>query len=153
MKRKFNRIFFICCFIFTTMSIAVKAQDAPTINHIALYVHDLKKSADFYKNVMQLKEVPEPFKDGKHVWLQIGTNSHLHLIEGAKAITQHDINAHLAFRVNMLTHFIANLDKWKVNYRSWQGAEKSITTRTDGVKQIYLQDPDNYWIEVNDEKN
>jgi lactoylglutathione lyase len=24
--------------------------------------------------------------------------------------------------------------------------------RVDGIKQIYLQDPDGYWIEVNDDK-
>jgi lactoylglutathione lyase len=135
------------------MSMAkVTAQSTPAINHIALYVFDLKKSADFYKNVMQLKEVPEPFRDGKHVWLQIGTNTYLHLIEGAKEITEHDINSHLAFRVEDLNRFIVHIDKKNVNYRNWQGAPKATTVRTDGVKQIYLQDPDNYWIEVNDEK-
>tara|TARA_R110000868_G_scaffold1389_10_gene10744 strand:+ start:3320 stop:3502 length:183 start_codon:yes stop_codon:yes gene_type:complete len=28
----------------------------------------------------------------------------------------------------------------------------NITKRPDGVKQIYLQDPDGYWIEVNSAK-
>ncbi len=28
----------------------------------------------------------------------------------------------------------------------------SITTRVDNVKQIWLQDPDGYWIEINDAK-
>ena len=86
------------------------------------------------------------------MWLQIGPNSHLHLIEGAKEVTQHDINAHLAFRVPALKPFIAHLDKLNINYRNWQGAQKTTTTRVDGVSQIYLQDPDNYWVEVNDEK-
>lgn len=153
MKSHSKILFLTFCFIMlASVTASVKAQSGPAINHIALYVHDLKKSAAFYKDVMQLKEVPEPFKDGKHVWFQIGTNSHLHLIEGAKEVTQHDINAHLAFRVPVLKPFIAHLEKLNINYRNWQGAQKTTTTRVDGVSQIYLQDPDNYWIEVNDEK-
>jgi len=27
-----------------------------------------------------------------------------------------------------------------------------VTVLSDGVSQIYLQDPDGYWIEVNDDK-
>jgi lactoylglutathione lyase len=70
------------------------AQDGVKTNHIALYVKDLAKSAAFYKNVMELKEIPEPFHDGKHVWLRTGEHSQLHLIEGAAVITDHDINSH-----------------------------------------------------------
>jgi hypothetical protein len=38
-----------------------------------------------------------------------------------------------------------------VNYRSFDGSGK-VTDRPDGVHQIYLQDLDGYWIEVNDDK-
>ena len=37
--------------------------------------------------------------------------------------------------------------------RSWEdqdGKKMALTTRTDGVKQVWLQDPDGYWIEIND---
>ena len=48
------------------------AQVSPTSDHVALYVKDLKKSADFYEKVMQLPVISEPFHDGKHVWLRTG---------------------------------------------------------------------------------
>jgi lactoylglutathione lyase len=128
------------------------AQGSPAmLNHIALYVVDLQKSADFYKNVLQLPEIPEPFKDGKHVWLRIGAHSQLHIIQGNKA-QEHDINTHLAFSVKDLSKFMAHLDKLGVRYGSWKGEAKQTTPRPDGVKQIYLQDPDNFWLEVNDDK-
>lgn len=152
MKFNLKRVGLFFLLIFFMSITTVKAQTGPAINHIALYVFDLKKSADFYKNVMQLKEVPEPFHDGKHVWLQIGANTYLHLIEGAKQVSQQDINSHLAFRVEDLKRFMEHLDKSKVKYRNWQGTQQATTVRTDGVMQIYLQDPDNYWIEVNNEK-
>ena len=34
------------------------------ITHIAVYVKELKRSSDFYKNIFQFPEIEEPFKDG-----------------------------------------------------------------------------------------
>jgi lactoylglutathione lyase len=38
-----------------------------------------------------------------------------------------------------------------IAYRNFNGDGK-INTRVDGVREIYLQDPDGSWIEVNDAK-
>jgi lactoylglutathione lyase len=35
--------------------------------------------------VIGLDSIPEPFRDGKHVWFSIGPKSHLHLIQDAPA--------------------------------------------------------------------
>lgn len=127
------------------------AQAGPTaLNHIALYVVDLQKSSDFYKNVLLLPEIPEPFHDGKHTWFRIGPHAQLHVIQGNKA-QEHDINTHLAFSVPDLAKFMAHLDKLHVKYGSWKSEPGKTTPRPDGVKQIYLQDPDNFWLEVNDD--
>ncbi len=144
-----------CC-LFVLLLIMAGAQSAaaqgPTLlNHIALYVVDLQRSSDFYKNVLQLQEIPEPFKDGKHVWFRIGPHSQLHVIQGNK-VQEHDINTHLAFSVKNLAKFMAHLDKLGVRYGSWKGEPGKTTPRPDGVQQIYLQDPDNFWLEVNDDK-
>jgi lactoylglutathione lyase len=128
------------------------AQDGPKAGHIALYVKDLSKSADFYRNVMQLKEIPEPFHDGKHVWLRTGAHTQLHLIQGAAEITEHDINTHFAYSVNNLETFTKHLDQMQIKYGNWKQDSKAPQVRPDGVKQVYLQDPDNFWIGVNDDK-
>jgi len=39
----------------------------------------------------------------------------------------------------------------KIAYSDWQGKPNTINARADGIKQIYLQDPDGYWIEVNND--
>jgi len=127
------------------------AQAPAVLNHIALYVVDVQKTADFYKNVLLLPQLPEPFKDGKHVWLRIGPHSQLHIIQGNKT-QDHDINTHLAFSVKNLSKFMAHLDKLGVRYGSWKSEPGKTTPRPDGVQQIYLQDPDNFWLEVNDDK-
>jgi lactoylglutathione lyase len=144
------------CFVFSLITGATlnqaHAQDGLKADHIALYVKDLKKSADFYKNVMELQEISEPFHDGKHVWLKTGEHSQLHLIQGAAEVTEHDINSHFAYTVNNLADFTKHLDKLHVKYGNWNHSSKEPQLRPDGVKQVYLQDPDNFWIEVNDDK-
>lgn len=37
-----------------------------------------------------------------------------------------------------------------VKFENWPGEANTTNTRPDGIKQIYLQDPDGYWIEIND---
>lgn len=128
------------------------AQQTPTVNHITVYVVDLQKSSDFYKNVMLFKQIPEPFHDGKHVWLRIGPHTQLHVVQGAKAIVEHDINIHMAFTVPSLQKFTEHLDQLHIKYGNWKGDSKEPTLRPDGIKQVYMQDPDNNWIEINDDK-
>ena len=127
------------------------AQPATSVSHVALYVFDLQKSVDFYKSVLGLQQLPEPFKDGKHVWLRMGPHSQLHIIQGAAKVEPHDKNSHLAFSVKDLKKFTARLDNAGVRYGSWTSDEKRTTARPDGVEQVYLQDPDNFWVEVNND--
>ena len=56
------------------------------------------------------------------------------------------------FSVAALKPFIDNLERLKVTYTNLKGDGKEPAVRVDGVKQIYLQDPDGYWIEINDAK-
>lgn len=136
------------CFLF---SLQLKAQKA-TIDHIAIYVVDLDQSTRFYQNIIGLDTIPEPFHDGKHTWFTIGTNTQLHLIQGATTSTIHDKNSHLCFSLPSITNFINVLNKNNIGYENWVGEKQAVTNRVDGVKQIYITDPDGYWLEINDVK-
>ena len=35
-------------------------------------------------------------------------------------------------------------------YEGLSGVEREISLRADGVRQVYFQDPDGHWIEIND---
>ena len=133
------------------LSQTAPAAKPPEFNHIAIYVVDLQKSAEFYEKVIGLEKIPEPFHDGRHVWFRMGEHSQLHVVSGAKEVAAHEIDLHFSFRVASVPDFIARLDKAGVKYRSFKGDGKT-TARPDGVTQIYFQDPDGYWIEVNDDK-
>ncbi|NSL90074.1 VOC family protein [Chitinophaga sp. Mgbs1] len=124
----------------------------PSLNHIALYVVDLQRSTDFYRDVIQLEVMDEPFKDGRHSWFKVGAHSQLHIISGAARATEHPKDTHLCFSVPSMQAFIAVLQQHHITYEDWPGKPNTINKRVDGVQQIYFRDPDGYWIEINDDK-
>jgi lactoylglutathione lyase len=144
--RVFALHFSIFLLLFSSFAIA-----QPHFSHTTIYVTDLKRASEFYANVMELKQIPEPFHDGKHVWFRIGEHDQLHVVSGAKEIGQHDINIHLAFSVPNIQDFIKHLDSLNVKWGDWT-QNKKIQMRPDNISQVYLQDPEGYWIEVNDDK-
>ena len=154
-KSPFTQITRFCLF-FVLFALALpqlsKAQNAnqPVFNHMALCAKNLRKTADFYRNVIQLQEIKHPFNDTVHVWLKVGEGLSLHIIQGNCLANAPDIGVHLCFAVPNLDAFIKHLDAINVNYANWAKQPKKIQVRTDGVKQIYLQDPDGFWVEVND---
>ena len=150
-KRKFAIAIYLLLLL-PCMASAQTNTPKATLNHIAHYVVNLSSSADFYMHVIGLDSIPEPFHDGKHVWLSIGYKSHLHLIQGATSIGVTNKNSHLCFTVASVADFIKVLDKNKIEYENWAGDKKTVTARVDGVKQIYFKDPDGYWVEINDAK-
>ncbi|NEU07385.1 VOC family protein [Flavihumibacter sp. R14] len=127
-------------------------DNKPVLNHIAVYVHNLQNSSDFYRNIIGLDTIPEPFKDGKHTWFTMGQAGQLHLISGAPERMEQIKDRHLCFSVPSIEVFINNLEKNKIPFTNWKGDSKLPTVRPDGVKQIYFQDPDGYWIEINNDK-
>lgn len=131
---------------------AQRARPAVRINHTAIFVKDLKVTKAFYENIIGLDTIPEPFRDGKHAWYNLGGGVSLHVIEGAPTRKEYYKNQHTCFSLESVEAFIRILEKNSIPYEDVKGNRNAITTRVDGVKQIWLQDPDGYWIEINDAK-
>lgn len=119
-------------------------------DHIALYVSDLNRSTAFYRDVIGAEIIDDPFKDDRHVWLKIGEHNQLHLISGSD---QPDPgNMHFAFAVPVIEEFIAVLKSAGIDFDDGHGTPNQVRIRPDGVRQIYFQDSDGYWIEVNEDR-
>jgi len=120
-----------------------------TFDHLAIFVADVERSAAFYEQALGFMRIPEPFQDGLHIWLAVGRHASLHIVGNAVAAKQHEMSHHMAFRSDDLDAVMRRLDAMRVQFRNFRGDGK-VSARRDGVRQIYFQDPDNYWIEVND---
>ena len=112
------RIFFCLVLVFATLITNSQVnENKPRLNHIAVYVADLKISTAFYKDIVGLDTIPEPFHDGRHTWFGVGVKSHLHLISGAAKKAEHDKNTHLCFSVPSVDDFVKKLEKIRSNTR------------------------------------
>ena len=147
MKKCFCIHFLVCFFAIHANAQQLKAH----INHTAIYVVDIQKTGDFYSNIIGLDTVPEPFHDGKHIWYSTGAHTMLHVIAGATAKKDYYKNQHTCFTVPDFNQFIKKLKALNWAFEDVAGNKNAITTRVDGVHQIWLQDPDGYWLEINDD--
>ena len=121
----------------TLLSVTSYAQDSTsmgfTFNHLALSVTDVDSSVAFYKKVLNLQGITNRTKMDGIRWLSMGEDKELHL----------------ALTTTNFDDFVATLDAMHIVYSDWPGNPGSVNVRPDGIKQVFFQDPDGYWIEVN----
>ena len=125
-----------------------KTISAFTLNHLALSVKDLNTSIGFYKELFDLQEITNRTEIEGIRWLSLGEGKELHLISVVKDSISINKAVHFAFTTQDFDVFFTKLQNMKLDYSDWPGNSGKINIRADGVKQIYFQDPDGYWLEI-----
>ncbi len=114
-------------------------------NHISLHVSDVEKSKHFYVTLLGMRDLPRPDFGFDGAWLDMGDGLMLHLIVGKNYETRSSNRGnHFAFAakdVNALgKDFLA------------KGIEiVSNKIRIDGIRQMFVKDPDGYFVEFNED--
>lgn len=122
-----------------------------SFNHIALSVKEVNQSVDFYQKVLQLKQIKNTASNSKTRWLQLTENTQLHLIPRPNAEIKVNKAVHFALATTHFDEFINRLETLNIQYSDWKDTPNKDYIRDDGIKQIYFQDPDGYWIEINND--
>jgi lactoylglutathione lyase len=134
-------------------SCVLQGQDSTafafTFNHAALSVKDVDRSAAFYKKVLVLPEIENRTRIEGVRWLSMGDGKELHLVSVINEPVVINKAVHIALTTPRFDDFVKKLNSLQIAYSNWPGVAGTITIRADGIKQIYFQDPDGYWIEVN----
>ena len=122
-------------------------------NHQALLVNDLNQSGDFYNNILGFEEIEVGAgQNPPKRWFKSDDGMEIHLISTKEKLKSIPKGIHMAFSVKNFDLFINNLKGNNISYGNWRGDENQIQLRNDGYKQIFFQDPQGYWIEVNNVK-
>ncbi len=143
---------FILLISFTYNYSAQAQQDTMqfSVDHYAINVTDLQRSVSYYQSVFGIKEIYDGTEKAHIKWFRLGDRQELHIISVDKLNLQIPKGVHLALTTADLSLFIKHLKTLKITYFDWPGKEGAVSVRPDKVKQIYIQDPDGYWIEIND---
>ncbi len=142
-----NRILFTLCMFYCVLLSAQSFEFQ--YDHYSFIVKDLEKTGDFYATVLGLEEIPHPSGSSGFRWFRIHENSQLHLIGKDSVPMAHNKSEHLCLATRNLEGLIAHLTKNGITYWDWPGKENAVTDRADGVRQIYIKDPENNWVEIN----
>ena len=136
---------------FSQITIGQEIADSSVFfNHVALSVKDANKSAEFYKKALNLKEITNKTEIDGIKWLSLGGGIELHLITIPDAEIRVNKAIHFALTTAEFDSVIEKLKTLRIVYSDWSGETPyKVNIRKDGIKQIYFQDPDGYWIEVN----
>lgn len=120
------------------------------IDHIALLVRDLEESARFYTEVIGIAEVPNPM-GGTHVrWFEIGAGQRIHMQAGDIAATRVEKQTHIALAARDFDAVLSRLTGLGAGFSDMKGTAGAVNVRPDGMRAVFLQDPNGYWLEIND---
>jgi lactoylglutathione lyase len=126
-------------------------MNALTFDHISLHIHDLAKSVRFYSEILGLREIENKTYRAEIRWFGFDGHRSVHLISGgANPPPERPINSHFALSSEHFDHSMQFLMDKGIAFCNSKGKWGEVGFRADGVRQIYFQDPDNYWIEINE---
>ena len=134
------------------LSAPVAAQEftgpAFEFDHVALSVADVQASQDFYESMFGMVNITnrEPIEGVR--WLRMQGGGELHLLAIVDGEVRHNQAVHFAVRTPDFDAFFAKIVDGNVEYTTWLGDGPGVTERDDGTRQIYIRDPDGYWIEI-----
>jgi lactoylglutathione lyase len=121
-----------------------------TYDHNALPVNKLKETGDFYIKILGFKEiVVTADQSNPKRWVQNYEGKQLHLIASNENSKKLIIN-HSAFSTNNFQKLIDHLVKNNIAYWTYELEKNKVRIRKDGVRQVYIQDPEGNWIEINE---
>ncbi len=120
-----------------------------TKDHDTIRVKNLEVSVNFYGKILGLEQISNGGLGDHIVWFELNNRVQIHLVESEETVEKNK-GVHMAFNTTDLDEFMHYLKKHKIHFENWKGEAETTNTRPDNIRQIYFQDPDGYWIEVND---
>ena len=130
--------------------LSVQSQNNLKYDHQALPVNNLKITGDFYRDILGFKDIPTLVgtKDS-HRWLANYEGKEIHLIFSNEEIQKTPKQIHMAFSPLDFEKFIDHLKMNNVVFTNYKLKVGVVQVRNDGIKQLWIRDPQGYWIEIN----
>lgn len=122
------------------------------LDHVSLHILNMQAAVEFYTDAFELKEVPPKVKLDVR-WFEFSNGTTLHLIPAAPNDRPKDWGDHFAMSSPDLDAAMQRLRDKKIPFGTrFDPTDGNLHTRPDGVRQLFLIDPDNNLVEMKDEE-
>ena len=120
----------------TTSNDAIRLK---SVNHLTYNVSNKEQALRFWEDVLGVKQIPSQVDRDHIIWLQLPSGAMVHLVETSEAPSTP--SHHGAFEVDDIDATAEALQG--------KGVETTdITTRNDGQRNFFINDPDGNRIEI-----
>ena len=109
------------------------------INHVTYNVTDKSRALRFWEDVLGVKRIPSQVSSDQIIWLQLPSGGMIHLVETPEGPSTP--SHHAAFEVDDIEFAARKIQLENVE-------TTAITTRNDGQRVFFLNDPDGNRIEI-----
>ncbi len=120
------------------------------LDHIALLVRDLDESIRFLTETIGLSEIANPMGGREIRWIEIGDGRRFHVQAGDISRVHVEKQTHFALSATDFDATLARFRRDGIGFSDMKGTAGAVNTRPDGMRAIFLQDPNGYWFEIND---
>ena len=120
------------------------------LDHIALLVRDLDETTRFLTQVLRIRQVPNPMGGTQIRWFEYGNSQRFHIQAGDISRTFVEKRTHFALSAPDLDAVIAHFRSIGVPFTNMNGDDGEVNVRPDGMRAVFVQDPNGYWFEIND---
>jgi catechol 2,3-dioxygenase-like lactoylglutathione lyase family enzyme len=118
---------------------------------MSVQVSNLDRSADFYQKVLLLPEIECRARKANIRWFGVGGGQAIHLIEGELRGDFGGRSTHFCISTEDLDAMVEHLRARRIAFCNSAGDEDKVHLRADGIRSVYLQDPDGHWLEINED--
>ena len=120
----------------TTSNDAIRLK---SVNHLTYNVSNKERALRFWEDVLGVKQIPSQVDRDHIIWLQLPSGAMVHLVETSEAPSTP--SHHGAFEVD-------DIDATSKALQGKGVETTDITTRNDGQRNFFINDPDGNRIEI-----
>lgn len=127
------------------------ALSVKSIDHVAVVAKDLEQSRHFYEDILGMEAVPRPDFPFSGLWFQAGPTQ-IHVILESGEAGPAGMGAFRGTMPQRGTHFAFEVECCEAAARTLTALGIELAagpqSRPDGPRQLYINDPDGYLVEL-----
>jgi catechol 2,3-dioxygenase-like lactoylglutathione lyase family enzyme len=117
------------------------------LDHVAIHVHDVQRSCDFYERVLRLAPIPRPAFNFPGIWYGLGNGLSLHIILNDELVRPAVERETILARYGHFALWTDDADATARRIEELGLPCRDVVSGPTGLRQVFVKDPDGNMVE------